>query len=235
MPTLLDDLSEGFAESVELLIKLADCRINDDQGAITPEMSEVEGRAEKLWYELNDTDTIILDAMSADLWYLVDGGPLKGREPTDELRVRYEKAKSDDNLLEIAWSLHDCPKLASGVEGARIRLYLWKSLGQSEMTRRFETLWTREKFKELRDQWHNDTNLLSFIKSDHPAYQGIIKLGMPVVPILLEEMRDDPDWWSVALEVITGENPCKFPEMSGNLAKISKAWVDWGTARGLLK
>ena len=76
---------------------------------------------------------------------------------------------------------------------------------------------------------------LSFIKFDHSTYQEIIKLGMPVVPILLEELRYDPDWWGQALEAITGENPCKFPEMSGRLDLIAKAWVDWGIERGLLK
>lgn len=94
---------------------------------------------------------------------------------------------------------------------------------------------TRARFELLRSQWHRETGLLAFINSDHPAYQEIIKLGMPVVPILLEELRDDPDWWGQALEAITGENPCKFPEMSGRLDLIAKAWVDWGTARGLLK
>lgn len=232
--SVLDDLSEGFSESVELLIKLADGVMKENDHD-TPEIREAENRAEKLWYGLNDTDTVLLDAMSADLWYLSDGGPLRGKEPTDEIRVKFEQAKRDENLLEIARSLHDCSKLASGVEGARIRLYLWKSLRQEEMTRRFEALWTYEKFKELQNRWNKDTQFLSFIHSDHPAYQEIIKLGMPVVPILLEEMRDDPDWWGIALAAITGENPCKFPEMSGNLAMISKAWVDWGVARGLLK
>jgi hypothetical protein len=94
---------------------------------------------------------------------------------------------------------------------------------------------TRAYFEVLRSRWIEDTKYLSFIQSDHPAYQEIIKLGMPVVPILLEEMRDNPDWWGHALAVITGENPCKFPEMSGRLDLIAKAWVDWGIERGILK
>jgi hypothetical protein len=93
---------------------------------------------------------------------------------------------------------------------------------------------TRAHFEELRSQWHKETGNLSVHQFEHPAYQGIIKLGMPVVPILLEEMRDDPDWWGFALAAITGENPCKFPEMSGRLDLIAKAWVDWGIERGLL-
>ena len=93
----------------------------------------------------------------------------------------------------------------------------------------------RAEFIKLREEWKDDTAFLSWIVSDHKAYQGIIALGMPVVPILLQEMRDDPDWWGIALEAITGENPCTFPEMSGNLALISKAWVEWGISRGLLE
>jgi hypothetical protein len=229
------ELSQNFWESADLLIKLADGSKDDDKGEISSDMGDMEDRAEKLWYQLTDTETTILDAMSADLWYLSDGGPLKGPEPTDEGRVQFEQAKRDEDLLEIARSLHDCSKLASGVEGARIRLYLWRSIKQTEMARRFEVMWTYEQFKALRNQWHEETGLLSSIESKHPAYQGIIKLGMPVVPILLEEMRDDPDWWCFALEAITGENPCKFPEMSGRLDLIAKAWVDWGVARGILK
>ena len=94
---------------------------------------------------------------------------------------------------------------------------------------------TRAHFEVLRSEWHKATGVQSFLDFDHPTYQGIIELGMPVVPILLEELRDDPDWWGRALEVITGENPCKFPEMSGRLDLIAKAWVDWGIERGLLK
>jgi hypothetical protein len=137
MPVL--ELSKNFWESADLLIKLTDGSKDDDKG-VTPEMREMEDRAEKLWYQLTEVETTIMDAMSADLWYFVEGGPLKGPEPTDELQVRFEQAKRDDDLLGIAWSLHNCPKLAAGVEGARIRLYLWKSIGQEEMANRFNAL-----------------------------------------------------------------------------------------------
>jgi len=138
--SVLDDLSEGFEESAQLLIKLADFSRNEPK-VTPPEMLDAEDRAERLWYQLNDTDTIILDAMSADLWYLVEDGPYPpSKDPTDELREKFEQAKKDDNLVEIAWALHECAKLASGVEGARIRLHLWKSLKQEEMARRFEDL-----------------------------------------------------------------------------------------------
>jgi len=92
----------------------------------------------------------------------------------------------------------------------------------------------RAKFEAFKEQWHKDTGLMSWIVVGHPAYLGIIKLGMPVVPILLEEMRTKPDWWGPALEAITGAHPCT-KEMSGRLDLISKAWVDWGIKRGILK
>lgn len=79
-----------------------------------------------------------------------------------------------------------------------------------------------------------DTLFLSFHMVSHPAYQGIIGLGMPVVPILLEELRTDPDWWFYALMAITGENPCT-EAMHGRLDLLSQAWVNWGIERGIIK
>jgi hypothetical protein len=134
------ELSQNFWESADLLIKLADGSKDDDKGEISSEMRDMEDRAEKLWYQLTEVETIVMDAMSADLWYLAEGGPLKGPEPTLELRVKYERAKRDNDLVELAWALHECPKLADGVEGTRIRLYLWRSIGQQEMANRFNAM-----------------------------------------------------------------------------------------------
>jgi len=92
----------------------------------------------------------------------------------------------------------------------------------------------RAQFESLKAAWKEGTRFLSSFMTEHWAYQAIIKLGMPVVPILLEEMRDEPDWWSPALTSITGENPCT-QDMAGRLDLISQAWVSWGLERGILK
>lgn len=229
------ELSDAFRASAAILIKLADAQ-KDDPDLKSPENESLQAEEEALWYRLNTMEMDLIRAMSADLWYLAEGGPHRGsKDPDDNLRARFRQAEADDALVELAVLLHECPKLAYAFEGVRVRHHLWKSLGQEEMARRFELVVTDMKFDNLKTQWKQETRLLSFIFSDHPAYQGIIQLGMPVVPILLREMRDNPDWWGAALEAITGENPCRFPEMSGRLDLIAKAWVDWGIERGHLQ
>ena len=47
-------------------------------------------------------------------------------------------------------------------------------------------------------------------------YQRIIGLGMPVVPLILEELNREPNQWFWALEAITGQNPVP-PEALGKV------------------
>jgi len=89
-------------------------------------------------------------------------------------------------------------------------------------------------FYELRDRWQTSTKYLSSGSLDHEAYLEIIKLGEPVVPLLLEEMRDRPSHWSAALMAITGENPIP-KEHYGNLRLVAADWVRWGIEKGYLR
>ena len=68
----------------------------------------------------------------------------------------------------------------------------------------------------------------------HPAYQEIIGMGWPVVPLLLAELQRRPDHWFIALEEITGANPVP-PESEGKVKKMAEAWVQWGKSGGYLK
>jgi hypothetical protein len=67
----------------------------------------------------------------------------------------------------------------------------------------------------------------------HPAYQAIIALGMPVVPLILASLRAEPHHWFNALTTITGANPVP-PEARGRIQMMADAWVAWGIANGLL-
>ena len=40
-----------------------------------------------------------------------------------------------------------------------------------------------------------------------PAYQAIIALGSPVIPLLLQDLQREPAHWFEALKAITGEDP----------------------------
>lgn len=62
-------------------------------------------------------------------------------------------------------------------------------------------------------------------------YQRIIGMGWPAVPMLLEELRREPDYWFWALESITEPNPIP-PNAAGNLERMTQAWLDWGEQEG---
>ena len=65
----------------------------------------------------------------------------------------------------------------------------------------------------------------------HPAYQEIIGMGERAVPLLLAELRREPDDWFWALHAITGANP--VPAASrGNARTMAEAWLRWGAENG---
>src|SRR6266567_2617112 len=64
-------------------------------------------------------------------------------------------------------------------------------------------------------------------------YQRIIGMGMPAVPLILEELRREPDQWFWALEAITGQNPVGA-EAAGKVPLMAQTWIEWGRRQGLL-
>jgi hypothetical protein len=94
----------------------------------------------------------------------------------------------------------------------------------------------RQKFDGLVQQWHEDTLPLSDVskKVVHPAYQEIIGMGEPAIPLILHEMERRPGHWFWALRAITGESPVP-PEDAGNVPKMTQAWLAWGRERGYIR
>ncbi|MCL1463331.1 hypothetical protein [Argonema galeatum] len=90
-----------------------------------------------------------------------------------------------------------------------------------------------ETFLELAEQWRRDTGMKSIVSkmSMHPAYQRIIGMGQPVIPLILRDMEKDPDHWFWALQAITGANPVKS-EQRGFLKQMAQAWLQWGKENG---
>src|SRR5437667_3416720 len=103
------------------------------------------------------------------------------------------------------------------------------------MEKTLRGLTTEQKFRKLADTWKRETVYLSNVakKAMHPAYQGIIGLGEPAVPLILEDLKQDPADWFWALAAITGDNP--VPESSaGRVEEMAEAWLRWGRERGLV-
>ena len=69
----------------------------------------------------------------------------------------------------------------------------------------------RERFHKLADQWEHETVLLSTSDqaTEHPAYQSIVDMGAPAVPLILERMQSRGGHWFHALHDITHADPVK--------------------------
>lgn len=89
-------------------------------------------------------------------------------------------------------------------------------------------------FRLLTDEWKAQAEFLSSPTAIAaiPAYQAIIAMGPRAVPLILDELRREPDHWFVALKRITGEDP--VPEDArGDLDLMAQAWLRWGRSHGL--
>lgn len=98
------------------------------------------------------------------------------------------------------------------------------------------TMELRRQFESLSDRWKEESRYLSSTTeiATNPAYQRIIGMGMPVVPLILEDLRKQPYHWFWALNAITGEDP--VPEwMRGHVREMADAWINWGIAKKLIE
>jgi hypothetical protein len=91
----------------------------------------------------------------------------------------------------------------------------------------------RSEFNTLAEQWNRDTRHISQVskKVTHAAYLRIIGMGGAVVPLLLEELRNRPAHWFVALRATTNEDPVP---MGSTPAGAREAWLAWGRAKGFI-
>ena len=92
-----------------------------------------------------------------------------------------------------------------------------------------------ERFQRLAAEWKEQARYLSnsMRMAMLPPYQRIIGMGMPVVPLILEELRRQPHHWFWALEAITEQNPVP-PKALGKTQEMANAWVEWGKNQGLI-
>jgi hypothetical protein len=94
----------------------------------------------------------------------------------------------------------------------------------------------RERFRQLAAEWKEKSRYLSNTAQMAmlKPYQYIIGMGEPAVPLILQELQQEPDHWFWALEAITQENPVP-PEAAGRLPLMTQAWIDWGKQHGYLR
>ena len=91
----------------------------------------------------------------------------------------------------------------------------------------------RAAFDRLAAEWEADRPRGADIAqmTAHPAYQGIIAMGEPAVPQILDRLAAKPDHWFAALHAITGASPV-VPENHGRFKAMTAAWLQWGQEQG---
>jgi hypothetical protein len=92
-----------------------------------------------------------------------------------------------------------------------------------------------QRFRRLAAEWKAKSRHLSNTAQMAilEPYQRIIGMGWDAVPLILEELRREPDQWFWALEAITEENP--VPNKSAGVVKeMAQAWIEWGRQKGLI-
>lgn len=93
-----------------------------------------------------------------------------------------------------------------------------------------------DEFEQLADEWLRETQYLSSVTEivGHEDYLRIISMGERVVPLILRRLKDEPNHWFRALEIITRANPVS-PDDSGDLDAMASAWIGWGRVHGLIE
>lgn len=117
--------------------------------------------------------------------------------------------------------------LANGIRQASRHYY-----DPITITRRQEALEGR--FQTLSDQWREATRFESSVEEmiAHPAYQAIIRLGRPILPLLLRELEQRPAYLFMALRAITRADPVR-PEDRGRFPQMRQAWLQWARDQGI--
>ena len=90
-----------------------------------------------------------------------------------------------------------------------------------------------QRFRRLASEWKEATKFMSSNTSMvmHPAYQQIIGMGPSALPLLIAELRRDPDHWFAALKSISADDPVP-PEDRGKVQRMVQAWLVWGEKHG---
>ena len=105
---------------------------------------------------------------------------------------------------------------------------------QARLGERADSDGIQDRFTELLAWWREETAHLSSVNAicTHEAYQQIIGLGPPALPLILRELEQRPGLWSWALRAITGQRPSGVSP--GDVQAMAEFWTQWGRANGHL-
>ena len=89
------------------------------------------------------------------------------------------------------------------------------------------------KFTRLSNEWKRDTGHMSTGSriAVHPSYLSIVAMGESAIPLILKDIKSEPNHWFSALSAIAGEGPEIPAQYRGDMKRISEAWLEWGKSK----
>ncbi len=102
-----------------------------------------------------------------------------------------------------------------------------------QVARRVPTAHDHRFFEQMKRQLEADLQFNSSTTAmfQHPAYRQIVRMGYVAVPLLLRELKREPNQWFRALRDITGADPVPIAHR-GRLQEMSEDWLRWGRVNG---
>lgn len=85
-----------------------------------------------------------------------------------------------------------------------------------------------QEFEDAVSKWRAETAHLSLMndKMSNDHFTKIVDWGWKAVPLIIEEIRSNPDLLFVTLHLITGENPT-VGVPAGDMRGMIAAWLTW--------
>ncbi len=95
---------------------------------------------------------------------------------------------------------------------------------------------TAEKFIELANRWHEETDYLSSPSriTDNDTYLKIISMGESIIPFILRDLKERGGDWYRALRILSGTDQVPV-EDRGDVPRMKESWLRWGRDRGYIK
>ena len=92
-------------------------------------------------------------------------------------------------------------------------------------------------FQRCAAAWKRDTGHLSVAAqiAKHPSYRRIIEMGKPAIPLILNDLKKEPNHWFLALSTIANDAPKVVERDKGKMKAVSEAWIEWGKGKGYIE
>lgn len=88
-------------------------------------------------------------------------------------------------------------------------------------------------FADCADAWEDAFFLSMREMLADPDYLRIIEMGPAVTPLILQRLQARPNWWFLALYLLTGVDPTEG-KTPGKLLETTEIWLNWAKEQKII-